>query len=107
MNTYTLQLKLVHGFSNPIRYGILMALKTGEQNVSALVDAVDASQSAVSQHLSCLRECGLIEKRIDGKYCYYRLTSPKISQLLDLLNDAIGDFHWDEADNVVCHHHMA
>ncbi|MFD2728059.1 ArsR/SmtB family transcription factor [Enterococcus camelliae] len=104
---YTLQLKLLHGFSNRIRYAILMSLKNGEQNVTDLIETVGGSQSSVSQHLACLRDCGLIEKRNEGKYYFYRLTTPKIVQLLDLLNETISDFHWDEATEILkCKHHM-
>ncbi|MFD1670869.1 ArsR/SmtB family transcription factor [Agrilactobacillus yilanensis] len=105
---YTLQLKLLHGFSNKIRYRILMVLKDGERNVSDLVTLVGGSQSAVSQHLACLKDCGLIEKRLEGKFYFYRLTSPQIPLLLDLLNESSHDFHWDEQSEVVkCEHHMA
>lgn len=108
MADYTLQLKLLHGFSNKIRYSILMALKNGEQNVTDLIAEVGGSQSAVSQHLACLKGCGLIEKRTEGKFCYYRITSPKIVEMLDLINGAISDFHWDaDSDSVKCDHHMA
>lgn len=105
---YVLQLKLLHGFANQTRYQILMALKDGEQNVSELVTQSNVSQSAVSQHLACLRDCGLIERRLAGKFYYYRLTSPNIVTILNLLNESIHDFHWDEnTETIQCKHHMA
>lgn len=105
---YTLQLKLLHGFANKTRYQILMALKAGEQNVSTLVAHTDVSQSAVSQHLACLKGCGLIESRLEGKFYYYRLTSPRIIAILNLLNESSHDFHWDETtETIQCKHHMA
>lgn len=107
MENTILQMKLLHGLSNNIRYNILMILKDGEQNVTDLVKIVGGSQSAVSQHLACLRDCGLIVKRTEGKFYFYRLTTLKIIKILDLLNETINDFHWDEEFEVVkCHHHI-
>lgn len=105
---YNLQLKLLHGFSNKIRYHILMLLKDGEKNVTELTTAIGASQSAVSQHLACLKDCGLIDKRLEGKFYFYHLTAPSIVQILDLLNQSSHDFHWNpETELVQCKHHMA
>lgn len=103
----TLQMKLLHGLNNKIRYQILCALQENEKNVSELIEVVDGSQSVVSQHLACLRDCGLIEKRVEGKYAFYRLATPKITLLIQQLEKTMEDFYWDsESDTVMCHHHM-
>ncbi|MGM0172944.1 ArsR/SmtB family transcription factor [Enterococcus sp. DIV0800] len=106
-NDYFLQLKLIHGLSNKTRYSILQALKKGEQNVTDLIVQVGGSQSSISQHLACLRECGLIEKRMEGKYCFYSMTTSKIIQLMDILDETIQDFEWVDEENIVCKHHSA
>ena len=36
----------------------------------------------VSDHLACLRECGLVEARQEWRHVYYRLASPDVEQLL-------------------------
>ena len=43
------------------------------------------AQSTVSQHLACLRDCGLVELRTEGRQSYYSLTRP---ELIDLLRSA-------------------
>lgn len=106
MKDYTLQLKLLHGLSNKTRYQILQVLRSGEVNVTELIEQVDGSQSSVSQHLACLRECGLIRKRMEGKYYFYTITTPKIIQLMDFLDETVQDFHWD-GEVIECKHHMA
>lgn len=105
MGDYTLQLKLIHGFSNKTRYHILQILKNGEVNVTDLIEQVASSQSSVSQHLACLKDCGLIQKRAEGKFFFYSITSSKIIQLMDLLDDTVADFHWD-GESIECNHHM-
>ncbi|MFS1052458.1 ArsR/SmtB family transcription factor [Enterococcus casseliflavus] len=104
-NDFTMQLKLIHGFSNKTRYNILHVLKNGEQNVTDLLEKVGGSQSNISQHLACLRDCGLIEKRMEGKYYYYSIATPKIIQLMDVLDETILDFEWT-GESIECKHHM-
>jgi ArsR family transcriptional regulator len=43
-------------------------------------------QSRVSTHLGCLRWCGLVQTRRDGKQVYYRVADPCTRELL-----ALGD----------------
>ncbi|ETC91206.1 TPA: ArsR/SmtB family transcription factor [Enterococcus faecalis] len=105
-NDFTLQLKLIHGFSNKTRYKILHSLKDGEQNVTDLIKRVGSSQSSISQHLACLRDCGLIEKRMEGKYYFYSITTPKIIKLMNVLDDMIKDFEWTD-ESIECEHHMS
>ncbi|EPH72109.1 ArsR/SmtB family transcription factor [Enterococcus faecalis] len=104
-NDFSMQLKLIHGFSNKTRYNILRILKNGEQNVTDLLEQIGGSQSNISQHLACLRDCGLIEKRMERKYYYYSITTPKIIQLMDVLDETIQDFEWT-GESIECKHHM-
>lgn len=102
---HTLQLKLLHGLSNKTRYAILKALIDGEKNVTELVEAVGGTQSNLSQHLACLADCGLVHKRGEGKYFYYRISTPKIVELIELLERAVVDFDWD-GETIECKSHM-
>lgn len=102
---YSMQLKLVHGFSNKTRYNILMTLKDGEKNVTDILTLVGGSQSSISQHLACLKDCGLIDSRSEGKFIFYRITTTKIVSLLDIINDTSEDFSWNES-SIECNHHM-
>jgi ArsR family transcriptional regulator, cadmium/lead-responsive transcriptional repressor len=43
------------------------------------------AQSTASQHLACLRDCGLVSARSQGRASYYFLARP---ELLDLLQSA-------------------
>lgn len=57
-------------------------LADGERRVADLVEKLGLAQSTVSSHLSCLRECGLITGRPQGRQIFYRLAVP---ELLDIL----------------------
>jgi DNA-binding transcriptional ArsR family regulator len=43
------------------------------------------AQSTVSKHLACLRDCRLVDYRVEGRQSYYSLTRP---ELIDLLRSA-------------------
>ena len=75
--------RLFHGLSDPTRLGILLALMDGERRVADLVEEIGGSQSNVSGHLACLKECGLVLDRPgDRRQVFYRISSPVVGDLL-------------------------
>ena len=77
-----LQAKLFRGFADPSRLSILEALRDGERTVSDLVQTTGLTQPNVSNHLSCLRDCGLVTVRQQGRFAYYSLSDERVAQLL-------------------------
>jgi ArsR family transcriptional regulator len=43
---------------------------------------VGLAQSTVSAHVACLRDCGLVEGRPQGRQMLYRLTRPELGAVL-------------------------
>lgn len=75
--------KLFRGFAEPTRLAILLALLDGERRVTDLVAQVGGSQSNVSGHLACLKECGLVTDRpAERRQVYYRLAGDEVIELL-------------------------
>jgi ArsR family transcriptional regulator, cadmium/lead-responsive transcriptional repressor len=75
--------RLFHGLSDPTRLSILLALLDGERRVADLVAAVGSSQSNVSNHLACLRECGLVADRpAERRQVFYSITRPELRDVL-------------------------
>lgn len=74
--------KLFRGFADPSRLAILETLRSGERCVSDVVTATGLTQSNVSGHLTCLKDCGLVVSRQEGRYVYYRLTDPEVEAVL-------------------------
>ena len=86
--------RMFRGFGDPTRLAILTELLEGERRVVDLVAAVGSSQSNVSGHLACLKECGLVADRPDGRAVRYRLASPAVVDLLrqaEVLLAEVGD----------------
>ncbi len=66
----------------PVRLSLLNVLQThGERTVQELVAATEQSQANVSKHLSILLREGMVERRQEGLYAYYRIADPTIASL--------------------------
>jgi DNA-binding transcriptional ArsR family regulator len=79
---HELTAKLFRGFADPSRLLLLSHLSDGERCVSELVERTGLTQSNVSSHLTCLRDCGLVSSRQAGRYVYYRLADPGVEAML-------------------------
>lgn len=78
--------ELFHGMSDPTRLSILLALLGGERRVGELVEVVGSSQSNVSNHLACLKGCGLVVDRPGPRrQVFYSIAH---RELFDLLSAA-------------------
>ena len=73
---------LFHSLSDPTRLAIVRRMAKGEVRVSELTGELGLAQSTVSAHVACLRDCGLVEGRSEGRSVFYSLTRP---ELLDML----------------------
>jgi ArsR family transcriptional regulator, cadmium/lead-responsive transcriptional repressor len=76
---------LFRSLADPARLAIVRHLARGEHRVVELTAHLGLAQSTVSQHLACLRECGLVSVRAQGRASLYSLARP---ELLDLLSSA-------------------
>lgn len=76
-----LDAKLFRALGDPTRLQIVEALLEREHNVSELMALLGAPQSRVSNQLMCLRWCGFVASRRQGKYIYYRVTDPLVRDL--------------------------
>lgn len=89
---------LFHGFSDPSRLAILRHLALGEHRVVDLTAHLGLAQSTVSKHLACLKDCGLVTSRPQGRASMFSLTHPEAlmellasaERLLGLTGDAVA-----------------
>ena len=60
-------------------------------NLPPLMDSTTAARllgvtrQVMSNHLACLRGCGLVEAARDGRHAWYRLADPHLAPALDEL----------------------
>ena len=83
--------KFFHGLSNPTRLRIVEILLDGEKSVSQLVEHLGATQSQVSNQLACLKWCGYVTSRQDGKYVLYRISDERVRNILQLAKEIVAD----------------
>lgn len=90
-----LKVNFIHGFSHKTRLQILESIVPSEKTVSEIMEQVDGSQSSISQHLACLKGCGLIVGRQEGKFIYYSLRNDHVRKLLNMFDDVFEDVQND------------
>jgi DNA-binding transcriptional ArsR family regulator len=77
---------LFRSLGDPARLAILQHLELGEHRVVDLTAHLGLAQSTVSAHLACLRDCGLVSSRPQGRASMWSLTAG--AELGDLLASA-------------------
>lgn len=84
--------KFFRGLSDPTRLRIVaLLLERGEMTVGDLVDAVGGFQGRVSSHLACLRHCGLVADRKEGRNVYYSVPDRRVAEFLPIALSMIAD----------------
>jgi DNA-binding transcriptional ArsR family regulator len=86
-----LKAKLFRGLGDPTRLSILESLRECERTTSQIVIETGQSQSNISNHLSCLLDCGLVKNRRHGKNIFYSLRDRKVSKLLEESDAILSD----------------
>ena len=76
--------RFFHGLADPNRVRILQFLMEGPKTAGEIVRHLGRYQPSVSSHLTCLRFCGFVEARREGRSVVYELIDPRIRRLLDL-----------------------
>ena len=75
--------------AHPLRLKILCILGGREEtSVQDLVEMVGTSQSNISQHLSILRDKGILDSRKDANRVYYRIGDDRILKLMESMRVA-------------------
>ncbi len=84
MDGYTVTGKLLKACGHPVRLQILQALaQDREACVCHLERLLGRRQAAISQHLSRLRQAGLVTDRRDGLNVFYALADPSLAALIE------------------------
>ncbi|MCL2458607.1 MAG: metalloregulator ArsR/SmtB family transcription factor [Desulfobulbus sp.] len=73
----------------PMRLRILIELREGERNVTALADILATSQANISKHLHILTSCGFLKRRKDGLNALYSIADMSIFTLCETVQGSI------------------
>src|SRR5258708_40212109 len=83
--------KLFRGFSDVSRLSLLEALREGPLTVTTLVETTGLTQSNVSNHLACLRDCGLVVASAQRRYALYQLSDERVATLLSFAEELVTE----------------
>jgi ArsR family transcriptional regulator len=87
---YVVKARMFRVLGHPVRIRILELLRDGERCVSELQAELQLDSSGTSQHLSALRQQGLLDSRREGTSVFYRLRDPRVTQLLATANQILA-----------------
>jgi DNA-binding transcriptional ArsR family regulator len=75
-----------HALSDPTRARVLLALREAPAYPADLAGLIGVSRQVMSNHLACLRGCGLVVAVPDGRRSRYELADERLAHALgDLL----------------------
>jgi ArsR family transcriptional regulator, virulence genes transcriptional regulator len=86
-----LHARFCRGLGDPKRLLIIAQLKDGELTVSQLAHQIGAAHANTSQHLSMMRDLGLVLARRVDNNVFYRLSDPRLAEVIDLLRSMQAD----------------
>jgi len=88
---FELETKVLRALANPRRLEIIHLIRDQELSVSEIFSMLDLPQANVSQHLTVLRQAGLVTTRRVGQQVMYRLTHPNLINASDLLRQMLAE----------------
>jgi DNA-binding transcriptional ArsR family regulator len=86
---FELQANICKCLSHPKRLEVLCELKSGEKSFAELQEVTGLSKANLSQHLTIMRERGVIDARREGQHVHFSVANPKITQACRLMHDVL------------------
>lgn len=76
--------RFFHGLADPTRVRILRFLRDGPKTAGEIVRYVGRHQPSVSSHLTCLRFCGFVEARRQGRNVRYEIIDRDVRRIMEM-----------------------
>jgi ArsR family transcriptional regulator len=86
---YELHAEVCKTLANPKRIEIINLLRSGEKSVAWLLEETGLLKANLSQHLSVMRQRGIVTTRKEGLTVYYRIANQKIVKACDLMREVL------------------
>jgi DNA-binding transcriptional ArsR family regulator len=81
--------RIGRALADPIRCRILFALREAPAHPAELAERLEVSRTRLSNHLACLRDCGVVVAVPEGRRVRYELADVRLGQALDNLRGAV------------------
>jgi DNA-binding transcriptional ArsR family regulator len=93
---YEMQAEICSALAHPIRLEILDLLSEGERNSSQLLEILHIPKANLSQHLSVLKDSGLIKSRRESQFQFYEVAIPQIKDACSLVKKVLHEKMLDQ-----------
>lgn len=90
---FLLHAQLLKTICHPKRLEIIHLLRDQEISVTDIHEMLDLPQANVSQHLTVLRDAGVVTTRKNGKQIFYKVKYPQLIKASDLMREILLDQH--------------
>ncbi|MFF2273520.1 ArsR/SmtB family transcription factor [Agromyces sp. NPDC058136] len=77
--------RLGRAMADPSRSRILLSLLDGPAYPAALAESLELTRQNVSNHLACLRDCGIVVAEPEGRQNRYEIADPHLTAALEKL----------------------
>jgi DNA-binding transcriptional ArsR family regulator len=77
--------RLGRAMADPTRSRILVTLLDGPSHPAVLAHDLELTRSNVSNHLACLRDCGIVVAEPEGRRTRYEIADPHLARALTAL----------------------
>jgi len=81
--------RLGRAMADPTRSRILLELLRGPGFPGRLAESLGLTRTNVSNHLACLRGCGIVVATPEGRQTRYEVADPHLARAISLLVDAV------------------
>ncbi len=79
--------RLGRAMADPTRSRILLSLLSGPRYPAKLARELELTRTNVSNHLTCLRGCGIVVAEPEGRQTRYEISDPHLAAALTALVD--------------------
>ena len=81
--------RLGRALADPTRSRILLRLLDGPAYPARLAEELELTRTNVSNHLACLRGCGIVVAAPEGRRTRYEIADPHLTRALEALVDVV------------------
>ena len=98
---YELQANICQALSSPIRLEILDNLSDKEMTSSELLDILEIPKANLSQHLTVLKDAGILKVRKEAQFQYLSIGIPKIKDACELVGSILAEQLIEDEKHVI------
>jgi len=88
---YDMQAEICSALASPVRLHILDLVAGGEKTSGEILEKLGIPKANLSQHLSVLKDVGILQSRKDGQFQYLSLAIPKIKEACAIVKSVLAE----------------